>query len=77
MTPAEISSLMSHLWHSLDPASKARYTSEELRLKSLFHAQENQDVATTPTEHPRTRMVFKSPAELLGLQHIPGLINLT
>jgi hypothetical protein len=33
MSPCDVSSLLSHLWRSLDDESKARYKQEELRLQ--------------------------------------------
>jgi hypothetical protein len=36
LSPGDVSSLLSHLWRSLDPESKAHYKQEELRLQSEF-----------------------------------------
>jgi hypothetical protein len=36
MSPADVSSLLSHLWRSLDHESKAQYKEEELRLRNEY-----------------------------------------
>jgi hypothetical protein len=75
MSPGEISSLLSHLWRSLDAEAKARYKSEEIRLQSEFTNSEtySMPVRNIPLAKEQTpsndssakRLVFKSPAELV------------
>jgi hypothetical protein len=51
VSPSEVSSLLSHLWRSLDEESKARYKSEEVRLHKEFFMRTNQRLRPEVTAH--------------------------
>jgi hypothetical protein len=72
MSAGEVTSILSHLWRSLDPVKKAAYRLEEERRSSvlalateLSHVESEQ--LPSPQVHPFVppKMNFKSPAELL------------
>jgi hypothetical protein len=46
MAAADVSSLLSHLWRSLDDGTKARYKSEEMRLQQEYASRSTRTVAS-------------------------------
>jgi hypothetical protein len=52
MRPVDVSSLLSHLWRSLEPETKARYKEEETRLQREHRQIEKESLHSPPRSAP-------------------------
>jgi hypothetical protein len=64
MSPSDVSSLLSHLWRSLDANSKAQYKQEELRLQNEFRRRSPESMRPPPP--PFSARLPLIPSELAG-----------